>query len=175
MWHFSVRDTGIGVPASKRTIIFEPFAQADGSSHRQFGGTGLGLAISAQLVEMMGGRLWVDSDGCSGSTFHFIVRMEIVRMSAETAGDERRRHARIANKDKSPVTILQPSLPAPFEVQVLDVSEGGLKFRSAEPLDPGALIHLRLQGEDTGAEVRYCVPSDAGYDIGVKFRTELRG
>ena len=65
-WHFSVRDTGIGVAFDKQKMIFEPFSQADASSRRKYGGTGLGLAISAQLVEMMGGRIWVESDGQDG-------------------------------------------------------------------------------------------------------------
>ncbi len=75
--HFSVIDTGIGVPLNKQQHVFSPFSQADSSSTRTFGGTGLGLTISSQLVEMMGGRIWLESEEGRGSTFHFTVRLGV--------------------------------------------------------------------------------------------------
>jgi signal transduction histidine kinase/CheY-like chemotaxis protein len=70
--HVTVRDTGIGIPESKQWEIFGAFVQADASTTRRYGGTGLGLTISSQLVELMNGRLWLDSEPGKGSQFHFV-------------------------------------------------------------------------------------------------------
>ena len=74
---FVVRDTGIGIPRDKQVRLFEVFSQADDQTARRYGGTGLGLAISKKLSEMMGGRIWIESEDGKGSTFNFVLRLGI--------------------------------------------------------------------------------------------------
>ncbi len=87
--HFSVRDTGIGIPADKQQAIFEAFSQADASTTRRFGGTGLGLTISSKLVQMLGGKLWVESEVGKGSCFHFTMTAKVAASQPETAAQSK--------------------------------------------------------------------------------------
>jgi hypothetical protein len=187
--HFRVHDSGVGIAPDQRQKIFEPFTQVDGSSRREFGGTGLGLAISAQLVEMMGGEIWVVSDGKSGSTFHFTARLTSACATAEAAihaapislpepaiepeptlSDERRKFPRFKSHDAVKLTLLSSLSQSCLDVEVLNVSNGGLRLRTSQSLKTGTLVEIQRGDEIAVASVRYCVPADQGFHAGVRFR-----
>ncbi len=185
---FRVHDSGIGISPDQRQRIFEPFTQVDGSSRREFGGTGLGLAISAQLVEMMGGEIWVVSEGHSGSTFHFTARLKSASALIEApshaltlptpeptiepklAYDERRKFPRFNSHDTVQMNLLSSASQTCIDVQVLNVSSGGLRLWTSQSLATGTLVEIQRGNEIAVASVRYCVPADHGFHAGVRFR-----
>ena len=109
--HFIVSDTGVGIPADKQTHVFEAFTQANSTISRKYGGSGLGLAISSNLVRMMGGQVWVESQPAHGSRFHFTARLRIQQNFplADTAQTTDRLSARrilIADDDETSRAVL---------------------------------------------------------------------
>ncbi|MGH9404078.1 MAG: response regulator [Terriglobia bacterium] len=161
--HFTVTDTGIGIPAEKQDAIFQSFTQADGSTTRKYGGTGLGLAISRQLVNMMGGQIWVESQVGKGSVFHFkavfgLGREEVVRgPSAVQAIDLRSVPVLVVDDNLTNRTILDNILKNWGMRTTLSVSASAALDqlrRAQESNDPFKLILLDV-----------CMPSTDGFDV----------
>lgn len=129
---FAVRDTGIGMTAEHMSLLFTPFSQADTSITRKYGGTGLGLTISQRLVEMMGGRIWVESAPGVGSTFFFTANFDIGREEDMVCRlpppDLRGIKALIVDDNPTSREIFQKMLESfTFEVTLVSSGEDGLK------------------------------------------------
>jgi signal transduction histidine kinase/HPt (histidine-containing phosphotransfer) domain-containing protein len=137
----SVRDTGIGVPAAKMDRLFKSFTQVDSSTTRQFGGTGLGLAICKRLAELMGGRVWVESEAGKGSTFHLVIRAQPARSESPnpTAAAAQKLHGKkvllLEDNPSNRKVFAQYSRWAGAELQAvatskeaLDLLSGGARF-----------------------------------------------
>jgi CheY-like chemotaxis protein len=132
--HFAVTDTGIGIPREKHRLIFESFTQADSSTTRKYGGTGLGLRISALLVEMMRGRIWVESEAGQGSTFHFTARFQIAKDTVDAPSpaelaDLQKLHLLVVDDNASNRQILEAILTR-WDVKTTSV-DGGCAALSA--------------------------------------------
>ncbi len=113
--HFSVKDTGVGIPADKQQKVFEPFSQADGSMARKYGGSGLGLAICTKLATLMGGRIWMESLPNEGSTFHFTCRIlaqpnSTLRAEAVSSGHLQGLHALVVDDNLTNRRVLSGML-----------------------------------------------------------------
>ncbi|MFZ5515760.1 MAG: response regulator [Candidatus Zhuqueibacterota bacterium] len=125
--HISVKDTGIGIAPDRQAVIFESFTQADNSTSRKFGGSGLGLTISRQLVEMMNGRIWLESAVGNGSTFHFTVKLPIGTATPTNEehgeGDLSNLNILVVDDNETNRIILNETLKS-FKCQV-DVAESG--------------------------------------------------
>jgi CheY-like chemotaxis protein len=129
--HFRISDTGIGIPADRRELIFEPFQQADASSTRRYGGMGLGLAMAKQLVTLMGGRIWAESQIGQGSTFHFTVRL---KRSAQTV------------PAAAPVVPAAKNWPRPLNILVAEDSPTNQLIAKSSLKKAGHTVTLAVNG-----------------------------
>ncbi len=140
--HVAVRDTGIGIPSDKLNMIFDVFAQADGSTTRKYGGTGLGLAISAQLAELMGGRIWAESVVDEGSVFHFTVRFGLQYNS-----DVQKTHNRMTRGILADIPVLIVDDNAMSRMALIQMTHSWDMHPSAVESGPSALDKIATSNE----------------------------
>jgi len=156
---FSVVDTGIGISREKQASIFRAFTQGDGSTTRQYGGTGLGLTICQQLVELMGGRIWVESEPHHGSAFHFVVTFPISTRSVAPQflpqADELVNMSALVVDDNATNRRILVDLLSSWGMQAVATADGAEAIRatedSARPFSI-ALIDMHIAG-DSGVDV----------------------
>ncbi len=142
--HFSVNDTGIGISPDKQHCIFEAFRQSDSSMTRRFGGTGLGLAISSQLVTLMAGRIWVESQLGTGSQFHFTANLQSVAQPPKPA----------AWKLSTPRKAMLLSTNARTqEVYAAQLAGLGLEMQFFQPNDPQVERLLRAGADEPSIDL----------------------
>jgi two-component system sensor histidine kinase/response regulator len=168
MLQFTITDTGIGIAEDKQELIFEAFSQADSSMTRRYGGTGLGLAITSQLVEIMGGEIWLESKQGKGSAFYVVIPFELPDSVLETLPSQssvvplRDKRVLVIDDNNANRRILQMML---FNWQMRPhISEDG----------PGGLAELR-RGIDTGDPYTLVLldammPDMDGFEVAEKIR-----
>jgi PAS domain S-box-containing protein len=165
---FTVSDTGIGVPAEKRWQIFGPFVQADASTTRKYGGTGLGLAISSQLVELMGGRIWIESEVGRGSRFHFAARFAV-----PTGLSESRPPASLVTLDGLRVLVVDDN---ETNRRILEDMLRGWRMNAAAADGAAAALALLRSAHDAGEPFRLVLIDALMPDVdGITFAREIKG
>ena len=167
--HFSVTDTGIGIPPEKQAKIFNAFEQADGSTTREYGGTGLGLSVSARLVEIMGGRIWVESEVGRGSVFHFTVYFSL---ATEPAPRSIHLETSII-KDLSALIVDDNSTNRRILEEIL--KSWGMKPTSAA--DGKTALEVMKQAQTSGAPfpialIDYMMPGMDGFELVEKIKDD---
>ena len=168
---FSVKDTGIGIDSEQIDGLFDSFSQADGSATRRYGGTGLGLAICKQLVEMMNGRIWVESETGLGSCFFFTVRFGVsdgsVRDSTERYNSLKHLKLLIADDDRKSQRKLLEALSA-YNVRATAVTSGKsaiFELSEAQASEPYQMVLVDWQMPDMdGIETALRIRADKRFD-----------
>jgi signal transduction histidine kinase/DNA-binding response OmpR family regulator len=165
--HFSVRDTGIGIPADRLGRLFQAFSQVDASTTRKFGGTGLGLAVSKRLSEMMGGRMWVESEGVpgKGSIFHFTIQA----IEAPTLPDQARLVGELPDLRGRSVLIVDDN-DTNRRVLTLQLQDWGMQPRSTGSPDE-AMTWIRQGACFDLAILDMNMPEMNGIDLGQALRS----
>jgi PAS domain S-box-containing protein len=169
LW-FSVSDTGIGIPEEAQGRLFQSFTQVDASTTRKFGGTGLGLAISRRLAELMGGRMWVESEPGHGSTFNFTVKAEPlegkVRRSDEVPGAGVAGRRMLIVDDNATNRRILGGLARKWEMQAVSLespAESLARLRAGENFDV-AILDMQMPEMDglmLAEEIRRLRPKEA--------------
>ncbi len=156
---YSVRDTGIGISTDKVERVFQPFEQADLSTSRRFGGTGLGLAISSRLVEMMGGRIWVESQEGHGSTFHFTAQFGVPH---EPSSATRPNEESTISEPGQDGTVAKSNLPAMRPLKILLAEDSLMNQKLTISLMTKYGHHLNIA--NNGCEA-FAMWQQADYDL----------
>jgi signal transduction histidine kinase/CheY-like chemotaxis protein/HPt (histidine-containing phosphotransfer) domain-containing protein len=167
--HFKVKDTGIGIAQEKHSLIFEAFAQADGSTTRNYGGSGLGLAISAQLVDLMHGRIWLESALGKGSTFHFTAQLRAAANQTHAASQTFQTEllhlpALVVDDNSTNLRILNDTMTA-WGIDVVMVKGGQ------------AALEAMRKAQESGHTFRLAIidghmPGMDGFDLAERIKTD---
>ncbi|WP_261816883.1 response regulator [Vibrio gallicus] len=143
VYHFYVKDTGIGIAPDKIDSLFNSFQQADASTTREYGGTGLGLSICKQIIELMGGKIWVESELGSGAVFHFEVEMEVASSRSNLFSDLQPEFERLSNRS---VLLLESDA---FAIEALGMALKGTAINTRFFTDVQSLINELTAVEET--------------------------
>ena len=166
--HITVRDTGIGIPQDKLTVIFEPFQQADGSTTRKYGGTGLGLSICKKIASLMEGDVWAESEWGQGSVFHFTAWVKKVE---EALDRERLRPASLKGKK----VLVVDDNPTNLEIIHHILERTGMRVEALR--DPANTVQLLKQAADANDPFHICIldiimPPLDGFEVAREIRKQ---
>ncbi|MDH5511324.1 MAG: response regulator [Nitrospinota bacterium] len=170
MIHFSVKDTGIGVPPEKQEVIFQRFTQADSSTTRKYGGAGLGTSISYELVELMGGKIWMESEENKGSEFHFTANMMVAEPSQPSknmAPEDIRNLKTLIVDDNATNRMVMSEMTSSWGINATAVNSG------AEAM--GAITSAVEKGEPFDLLlIDYHMPETDGFETVARIRRNAR-